>query len=482
MRKIFTLTFLLLILIFSTNFAQTFDGEWSVDYVTSDSPDSANSIGQRVISVTTIEENSFVALVNRGSANAYYLVGFRNAGINQGRLGTYPYPASDFQTKWIDFFSQEFVFDANDLASKGNFIYVANNEAPNHSVLVFEFKEDSIYSYPQRFSLGEYIWGIDIDGSGRVYVTKTGDSLNAGSVVVIDNPDNAPAWSAGGNTGTILTEFTLPDIGQPRGITVNNDGTIIYVSNYDENKVYCFVGDPINGYSLYDGFNFTVDSEFQTSGALISVGPFGLQLMPDKNLLFVTHDANFSGGDAYEYGRIYIANPNTGEVLDTVNIAEWNFSVEGQYDNHNPENKASGYASNYAVDFDEKYNLYSSCWRGWTAEKWVYSGELPTIEILITSIEKSSSKIPDNFSLEQNYPNPFNPSTTIKFNLNKAQNISLSIYDINGQLITDLIKSSDFSAGSYKITFDASNLSSGTYIYRLRTQNNVIAKKMTLLK
>lgn len=481
MKKIIIQFFILFL---GVSLAQSFDGEWSVDYVTSDSPDSANSVGYNVISVAAIGEDAFVALANRGSANAYYLVGYRDAGKNTGRLGNYPYVTSNTQTLWIDFFDQEFVYDANDLASKGDLVYVANNEEGNNSILVFELKEDSIYSYPQRYKVEEYIWGIDVDDAGRIYVTKIGDSVNAGSVLVIDSPDNSPAWNSGGNSGTILQEFQVPDIGELRGITVNAEGTVIYVSNFHENKVYCYVGDPTNGYSLYEGFEFLVDGEFEPSegGEIFSVGPYGLQFMQTKNLLFITHDANFKSGDGYQYGRIYIVNPNTGEVLDTLDAAEWNFIIEGQYDNHNPQNNASGYTSNYSVDFDENFNLYTQSWFGWTVDKWIYSGELPTIEVTITSVEVINQTIPNEVSLKQNYPNPFNPSTTIEFQLNKDQEVDLAIYNINGELVAKLVNSSRLSAGSYKVTFNASKLASGNYFYKLSAGDQIFTNKMTLIK
>ncbi|MFZ1290617.1 MAG: T9SS type A sorting domain-containing protein [Melioribacteraceae bacterium] len=462
---------------------QNFDGTWSVEYVTSDSPDSLNSIGYNVISVAAISEDSFVALVNRGSANAHYLVGFKNAGVNSGRLGNVPYQQVDFKTKWISGFDQEFVFDANDIAAKGNLVYLPNNDSVSNSILVFELKDDSIYTYPQRYKINEYIWAIDVDDNGRVYVTKTGDSTKAGSVVVLESPDVAPKWVTNGKQGKILQEFSLPDIGSPRGITVNSDGTIIYVGNWDENKVYCYVGDPVNGYTLFEGFNFNISNEFIGSDSVsFKIGTFGIQLMQEKNLLFIAHAANFTGSSAYGYGRIYIANPNTGEVLDTIDAAAWNLLIEGQYDNHNPENKASGYTSNYAVDFDENYNVYTQSWFGWTVDKWVYSGELPIIDIAITNIEIDREFIPEEIELKQNYPNPFNPTTTIEFQLNKQDEVSLKVYNVNGELVTSLIKNSILSQGSYKLTFNASKLASGTYIYQLEVGQKTFAKKMILIK
>ncbi|MBK7981922.1 MAG: T9SS type A sorting domain-containing protein [Ignavibacteriae bacterium] len=487
MIKKATLLLSYLLLLSNLVISQTFDGDWSVEYVTSDSPDSSNSIGYNVISVAAVEEDAFVALVNRGSANAHYLVGFRNAGKNTGRLGNVPYQLVDNKTKWISGFDQEYLFDANDIASKGNLIYVPNNDSISNSILVFELKTDSIYTYPQRYKVNAYIWAIDVDDNGRIYVTKTGDSTKAGSVLILENPDATPKWVTNGKQGKILQEFSLPDIGSPRGITANSDGTVLYVGNWDENKIYCYVGDPISGYTLLDDFKFEVAGEVitaDTTSGPLKVGPFGIQYMREKNLLFVAHDASFVSGDnrGYSYGRIYIANPNTGEVLDTIDAAKWNFQIEGRYNNHNPGNLASGYTSNYAVDFDENLNVYTQSWYGWTVDKWVYSGTLPTIELTITDIKVNEQLIPEQIELKQNYPNPFNPTTTVEFSLNKQSDISLKIYNITGELVTNLIKNKNLNKGSYKITFDASNLVSGTYIYQLQVGEKTLSNKMILIK
>jgi hypothetical protein len=482
------LLILFLILSFQSDFLaqdSTWNSKWSVEYVTSDSQDSLNSIGINTIAVTVISENSFVALTNSNSNNAHYLVGFRDAGVNTGKLGIYDYSPVDKQTKWYDGgFSQEFLNDANDLASSGNLIYVPNNDETNHSILIFELQEDSVYSVPQRYKVESYIWAIDVDANGRIYVTKTGDSLNAGSVLILENPNVSPVWAATGVPGTILQEFNLPDIGSPRGLTVNDEGTLLYVSNWDENKIYSYIGDPVNGYTLHEGFSFDVPSQFEAEGGTLEVGPFGLQYMEDKNLLFVTHDASFvrGGTTGYTYGRIYMVDPNDGTVLDTLNTAEWNNFIEGQYDNHNPQNKASGYTSTYCVDYDENYNIYTQSYYGWTVDKWIYDGELPIVEVTITSVEKVNDKIPNNISLSQNYPNPFNPTTTIKFSINKQTQVTLAIYSVTGELVTHLIKPKEFNTGSYEVTFEANNLASGTYIYKLDVGDYTVSKKMTLLK
>ena len=94
--------------------------------------------------------------------------------------------------------------------------------------------------------------------------------------------------------------------------------------------------------------------------------------------------------------------------------------------------------------------------------------------------------IPENFQLHQNYPNPFNQSTVIEFEIPTRQIISLGIYDILGRQIHSLISGS-MTAGRYSLIWDGcdktgSPVSSGIYIYRLKTESAELSKKMILLK
>ncbi len=109
-------------------------------------------------------------------------------------------------------------------------------------------------------------------------------------------------------------------------------------------------------------------------------------------------------------------------------------------------------------------------------------GTLGLSPAVVTSVQIVSSSTPSSFVLGQNYPNPFNPSTTISFSLTKADRVTLRIYNLLGQEVATLMDGLQ-NAGSYKVTFDASKLASGVYIYRLSTSGgNNAAKKMLLLK
>lgn len=87
----------------------------------------------------------------------------------------------------------------------------------------------------------------------------------------------------------------------------------------------------------------------------------------------------------------------------------------------------------------------------------------------------------DNFELSQNYPNPFNPVTNIKYSIANNANVKLVVFDMLGREVATLVNGSQ-NAGSYEVAFDASNLSSGIYVYTLTAGNFSSSKKLTLLK
>lgn len=90
--------------------------------------------------------------------------------------------------------------------------------------------------------------------------------------------------------------------------------------------------------------------------------------------------------------------------------------------------------------------------------------------------------VPDQFELSQNYPNPFNPTTKINFSLPVDSKVKLSIYDMSGKLVATLINNEFRSANYYSIDFNGANLSSGAYFYTVEAGNNVVTKKMVLIK
>ncbi len=98
------------------------------------------------------------------------------------------------------------------------------------------------------------------------------------------------------------------------------------------------------------------------------------------------------------------------------------------------------------------------------------------------SISAPVKIVPKEFTLHQNYPNPFNPVTTIEFSLEEDGKVVLKVFDILGHEVATLIDSDMKSGILYQIRFDASQLSTGLYLYRLESGKNVLVKKLLLMK
>jgi hypothetical protein len=86
-----------------------------------------------------------------------------------------------------------------------------------------------------------------------------------------------------------------------------------------------------------------------------------------------------------------------------------------------------------------------------------------------------------SFALFQNYPNPFNPITTIKFNLPVQEKVKIEIFNLLGQRVITLVDKA-YQAGQHEIEFNAENVSSGLYFYRIEAGKYNAVKKMTILK
>ena len=104
---------------------------------------------------------------------------------------------------------------------------------------------------------------------------------------------------------------------------------------------------------------------------------------------------------------------------------------------------------------------------------------LDTVNVTVSVDD--ATELPSAFQLENNYPNPFNPTTTIGYEVPFTSKVSLKVYNVLGQEVATLFEGVR-QAGYYKATFDASNLTSGVYFYRLTANNFVATKKLMLMK
>ncbi len=158
-------------------------------------------------------------------------------------------------------------------------------------------------------------------------------------------------------------------------------------------------------------------------------------------------------------GRLWAATVDSGVFVSPTADADWQ-----------PQN--SGLDNLHVNDlvFGPSGRLYAG------TEDGVYRSE----DLSITSVQTPKAPVPNKFDLEQNYPNPFNPTTKITYSIPQAGNIELKIFNLVGQEVRTLVKTFQRS-GSYTVAFDAANLASGVYIYRLRINGQFQQNKKMLL-
>ena len=202
-----------------------------------------------------------------------------------------------------------------------------------------------------------------------------------------------------------------------------------------------------------------------------------------------------------KWGSIPVAptlvSPSNGAVgVSPTPLMEWG-AVTNAFDYRiqisNDPNFGSFVVNEAGVDAAE-YQVGSGALNGSTVYFWRVNarngmGTSPFSTIFfftttMTGIVNVSSQVPERYGLFNNYPNPFNPSTKIKFDIpasNGTSNVRLSIFDASGREVSTLINS-QISPGSYEFEFNAKDLTSGVYFYRLTAGNFVETKKMMLVK
>ena len=101
--------------------------------------------------------------------------------------------------------------------------------------------------------------------------------------------------------------------------------------------------------------------------------------------------------------------------------------------------------------------------------------------LITTQPREMDSTLPDAVALNQNYPNPFNPTTQIRYELPQQSDVRITVYDMVGRQVATLVNET-VQAGTHTVNFDASNLSSGVYLYRLQAGSTTLSRKLTVIK
>jgi len=344
----------------------------------------------------------------------------------------------------------------------------------------------------------------NIDTVGNLYVTNNpeGDLLSIASDGTLNwkinfdsgfllkspamSPDGEALYIAGKDSdlyaidldGNLIWKFKCGLFRHPP--VVDNDGNIYFIPEESPQKLYSLKPDgevrwtvTISSGSIYIYSTPTIDSQgniyLAQYNRLFSYkydGSFRWRYVFDDSTLATTEEIwqpliCDSEGTIYlgsTYGMYYYAISSEGEL-------KWKLPLDGnQVDNTGAITKDGTLFLGLHV---------SSMWN-------------QNEKNLIAIKDTSQSNITDHtlctrFKLSQNYPNPFNPITTIKYDIPNKTDVNLSVYDITGRLVDNLVNRTQ-SAGSYSVQWNASNVSSGVYIYRIDAGEFISVKKCLVVK
>jgi predicted GH43/DUF377 family glycosyl hydrolase len=280
---------------------------------------------------------------------------------------------------------------------------------------------------------------------------------------------------------------------------------------------YCTVMSvPGGGYKMwYCGLNQTWVPDSGRTGYATSSDGISWQRMNNPVLttgstgewddaLAVATQVLFISGSYYMWyaGNRIIWNPRHTGLAVSSNGIDWtkyddSTTVSHPYAESDPVLSPS--LGQWDGDYAEAYTVFTDNFNGDTLHMWYDGSREPTstylfrighatlpLDTLLNNFPvgikvNDNSYIPEDYFLKQNYPNPFNPSTTIEFNLPKTSEVTLKIFNILGEEMATLI-SEKLPVGNYSYQWDALNLPSALYLYRLEAEGFVKTKKMILMK
>jgi len=287
---------------------------------------------------------------------------------------------------------------------------------------------------------------------GTIYVTKV---LGADQPVIMLDEDLEYIGNAIDTLGYITRSLVIkesPDGGYDlyAGTTWNGFGVPRYHSD-----------DP-----MFEPF-VIVDTLMRWENSEGEVDPIwssSLDLMANGNIIVGALRSSWGG----EFGgKWYILDTETDEAVAV-------FGTEAPDSVNNTSGSIFPGGSNGprgAFEVDENTIVTCDFYMG-TVDKWTYDA---------TSVEEEV-EVATTFELKQNYPNPFNPTTVIPFTLDKNVNVTLKVYNMLGQEVATLVNNKMTAAGYHNVNFDASNLATGMYVYRLQAGEVNQTRRMMLVK
>jgi photosystem II stability/assembly factor-like uncharacterized protein len=405
------------------------------------------------------------------------------------------------------------------------YFYTTSNAGLNWSNV--RISTDTLSSVSFLTSTIGYVAG----DSGRVFKTTNGGTnwtlLNTGTTVKL-NSIYVTSFNfiyAVGNSGTLLYSTNEGNSWTKQTLTTQNLNNINFVSgtiiggisgNYgtifktNDSQNWC-----IGSGSTQVNYPFTTNymdaktdilftaSELVSSGGspgyLYKIGfqvasfpPYSFQMNNFKvkfqNTLLTSLSSFTNSGWTTVYSGTYIVAGIGLQYITLPTLFFWNGTsnllVEICYNNSTTSTNSNLYSTSAPGKTITQYDNLPSGDGCTDLNSGVIQSNRPNVCFVtqITSgVNNHNKLIPDNYYLSQNYPNPFNPTTKIKYGIPKYSYVTLKIYDLLGRELKALVNE-QLQPGEYQVDFNASDLPSGTYFYKLETVNFTETKKMLLIK
>ena len=275
-------------------------------------------------------------------------------------------------------------------------------------------------------------------------------------------------FSGNGNTGTPTSWSEWVNTYGGTGINVNP----LFVNNVRERYGYAIAsnsparnaGGDLQAFVESKGLPWT-DIEGKPRDSSPDIGAYEYDYLPVELTSFTATS---------QIGRVIL---NWATATETNNLG---FEIDRKQDNSEWEN--IGFVEGHGTTIEPKEYIYIDDISTVRTTSLVYrlkqinfDGSFEYSDVVEVEV------VPIQFELSQNYPNPFNPSTTIRFSLPTATQLKINIYNMIGEQVATLAEGM-YESGYHKVTFNASSLPTGTYIYRLESNEFIQTKKMMLLK
>jgi len=337
--------------------------------------------------------------------------------------------------------------------------------------------------YGSRYT-GTYVYKVTPSGEVSEYM----GGINAANGLAFDADSNlVVAANLGNKIYKIMPDSTkiefVPNIISPSGIIADPLSDTLYVTQYTQNRVVKVAPDgSITPFLAGNGLNGPVGMAWDDNDTLY-IANYNDGRIFKVNGTSITEIADIPGTNfgaigflAYGAGKLYATGIGVHRIYQ-IDLPSGNVSVlagTGVGDLLDGPAANARFNRPNGILFDPTDNsIYTS---GFQVRV------LRQITGVITGISlESEVGIIEDYRLDQNYPNPFNPSTTIRFRLPVSEMVSLKLYDISGRQLSTLLQE-ELSAGEHRLTFDAENLASGVYVYRIEAGAFSATRKMALVR